>query len=176
MTSENNISKALTVRELLKCDEDDNFDPMNIDTREIQTLSQSMPADGNIDTNNAEVLAVKYLRGADICSELMAIATRYIAKTDSEMKRAYNRAFIKYKDDRSIKTDKMRVAYAELDDEYILAQNRNNEAKAFKTWVESKYSSFNKMHYMCKKLLDREYEHERAAGFNGTTPKIEDGW
>lgn len=176
MTSENNLNKALTVRDVLRCSEDDVFDPMDMNTREIQELSQSMPADGNIDINNAEVLAVKYLRGADMCSELMAIATRYAAKTDNDMKRAYNKAFIKFKDDKSIKTDKMRVAYAELDEEYILAQNYNTEAKAFLKWVESKYNSFNKMHYMCKKLLDRGYEHERAAGFNGNVPKIEEGW
>jgi len=177
MNSENKLSRSsVTLRELLHCD-DDAFNPLNMDTKEIQNLSSAMPADGNIDLNNAEVLAVKYLRGADMCSELMAIATRYLSKTDSDMRRAYNRAFIKFKDDRSIKTDKMRVAYAELDDDYIYAQDRNTEAKAFHKWVESKYNSFNKMHYMCKKLLDRGYQHEAAAGFNGNTPISEnDTW
>ena len=37
MTSENKLSRVLTARELLRCD-DDKFDPLNIDTSEIQTL------------------------------------------------------------------------------------------------------------------------------------------
>ena len=58
-----NDRQALTVRELLRCS-DPSIDPMNIDTSEIKALSDAMPKDGNIDLNNAEVLATKYLRGA----------------------------------------------------------------------------------------------------------------
>ena len=45
------------------------FDPLKLDTSELKELSQAIPKDGNIDTNNAEVLATKFLRGADLCGE-----------------------------------------------------------------------------------------------------------
>ena len=158
--------KALTVRDIIGVRE--GFDPMDIDLREIRALSDALPKDGNIDLNNAEVLATKYLRGADLCGELMAVATAYLAKTKSRKETLYNKAFVKYKDDKKFKTDKMRMAMAELDEDYIEATNRYNEAIAFSKWVSSKYDSFNKMHYMCKKILDRGYNHERMSGFNGS--------
>lgn len=150
------------------------FDPLALDTSEIRDLSNAMPKDGNIDVNNAEVLAVKYLRGADMCGELLAIATAYVAKTKHLKEIAYSRAFLKARDDKSVKTDKMRAALADLDEDYIEAINKYNEALAFVKWVDSKYNSFNKMHYMTKKILDRGYDHEKASGFNADVDKMID--
>jgi hypothetical protein len=150
------------------------FDPMALDTTEIKELSNAMPKDGNIDVNNAEALATKYLRGADLCGELIAIATAYMSRTKDAKQRAYNQAFlVKSAENKGIKTDKMRVAFAELDDDYQNACEDHNKALAFSKWVESKYSSFNKMHYLCKKILERAYSHEKAAGWNGS-PQVAD--
>jgi len=154
----------LTVRDLIGVE----FNPLDIDTSEIRELSNALPADGNIDLNNAEVLATKYLRGADICGEMLAIATAHVAKAKTKKNIAYNRAFVKYKDDKKIKTDKLRAAMAEVDDDYIDACNRYDEVLAFAKWINSKYDSFNKMHYLCKKILDRGYMHEKAASWNSS--------
>jgi len=159
------METSLTVRELLGIDK--SFDPLDFDTSEIRELSNAIPADGNIDLNNAEVLATKYLRGADICGELLAIATAHMARVKTKKNIAYNRAFVKHKDDSKIKTDKLRAAMAEIDDTYIDTCNDYDAALAFAKWVNSKYDSFNKMHYMCKKILDRGYTHEKMSGFNG---------
>jgi len=160
----------ITVRDIVGISSQNTFDPMNIDTTEIQTLSRAMPMDGNIDVNNAEVLAVKYLRGADMCGEMLAIATAHVARTKSKKDIAYNRAFLKHRNDKTVKTDKMRTALAEIDDDYIETCNRYNEALAFGKWIDAKYSSFIKMHYMCRNILKRGYEHENASGgpFNGS--------
>lgn len=156
------------------------FDPMTLDTTEIKELSNAMPKDGNIDINNAEVLATKYLRGADLCGELVAIATAYSSKTKDAKQRAYNQAFlVKSAGNNNIKTDKMRVAFAELDDDYLNACEEYNESIAFLKWVESKYSSFIKMHYMTRSIVKRGYEHEQAASWNGRPPQPEsdnEGW
>lgn len=169
-------NKSLTVRDLFGTDSE-SFSPMDIDLSEIKLLSNAMPRDGNIDVNNAEVLATKYLRGADICGELIAIATAFVGKTKSTKEIAFNRAFVKFKDDSKVKSDKMRAALAEIDDDYINATNRYNEAIAFAKWISSKYDSFNKMHYMCKKILDRAYPHERSSSWNGSiTDDIDKGW
>jgi hypothetical protein len=160
------MEKRLTVKELLNGGAD-GFDPMNLDTSEIRDLSNALPKDGNIDLNNAEVLATKYLRGSDICSELAAIATAHAQKSDTLKKKAYSEAALVKSKTAGIKTDKSRAWFAEMDDDYIEASNKYSEAIAFVKWVNNKYDSFNKMHYMCKKILDRGYAHERMAGFNG---------
>jgi hypothetical protein len=153
------------------------FDPMALDITEIKELSSALPRDGNIDINNAEVLATKYLRGVDLCGELVAMATAYVSKTKDAKQRAYNQAFlIKSSTNKSIKTDKMRVAYAELDDDYSSACEEHNKALAFFKWIESKHKSFEKMHYLCKKILERAYPHEKMAGWNGNGPTNTEGW
>src|SRR3990172_7437666 len=102
------MSDKLTVRELINGVAGvGKFDPLTLDTSEIKELSNQMPKDGNIDLNNAEVLAVKYLRGADICAELLAIATAHANRSKHLKEVAYSRAFLKSKDDKSVKTDKM---------------------------------------------------------------------
>ena len=169
--------QALTVRELLHC-ADPSIDPMNIDTSEIKALSDAMPKDGNIDLNNAEVLATKYLRGADLCAELLAVATAYVQTTDTLKKKAYSQAALersetyfteKNNGKRPEKiTDKKRTLYADMDEEFVRVCQKHDEALAFAKWVDGKYDSFNKMHYMCKKILDRGYAHEKMANFNGT--------
>lgn len=164
-------TKALTVKDLLGKDAEE-FDPMKIDTSEIKELSEAMPKDGNIDLNIAEVLATKYLRGADLCSELLAIATAYVAKTDALKKKAYSYAAMVKASESNIKTDKSRAWFADMDDDYISACNKHAEAIAFAKWVDGKYESFSKMHYMCKKMLDRGYTHERMSSFNGDVEKM----
>lgn len=154
----------LTVRDLMR----NEFNLLDIDTSEIRELSNALPRDGNIDTNNAEVLATKYLRGADICGEMLAIATAHIAKAKTKKSITYNMAFVKYKDDKKIKTDKLRAAMAEIDDDYIESCNKHDEILAFVKWIDSKYNNFIRMHYLCKKILDRAYPHERASGWNSS--------
>lgn len=162
------MSKTLTVKELMNPKE---FDIGTIDTAEIRALSDAMPADGNIDLNIAEVLAVKYLRGADLCSELLAIATHAVAKTDAQAKKAYSQACINAIN-KGAKTDKQRGWYADSDDDYLTALDKHNEALAFSKWIAGKMDSFRKMHYQCKLLLDRGYGHERMSGFSGNPEKI----
>lgn len=154
-----------------------NFDPLTLDTSEIKELSSAMPKDGNIDTNNAEVLATKYLRGADQCGELVAVATAYLSKTKDAKQRTYNQAFlIKSSLNKNIKTDKMRVAFAELDDDYSDACDEYNKARSFFKWIESKHSSFITMHYHCKKILERHYSGEKTAGWNPNPETDKDTW
>lgn len=163
-----------TLGDLLRVNKE-NFNPMNLDTSSIRALSNEVPKDGNIDINNAEVLATKFLRGADMCSELLAIATLYVSKAKDAKQHAYNQAFlIKSESNQKLKTDKLRIAFAELDEEYMEACSRYNEAIAFAKWVDSKYASFTRFHYLCKRILDRAYAHEKTGNWNGVTPDNDD--
>ena len=168
-------NKTITVGEVLGIEK--KFDPMDLDITEIKELSNALPKDGNIDINNAEILATKYLRGLDVCGELAAAAIAHVSKTKDIKQQAYNRAFlIKSSEHKNIKTDKMRVAFAELDNDYMSACVVYNRASAFAKWIDSKCKSFEKMHYLCKKLLDRAYVNESASSWNPTIIEKEDSW
>ncbi len=170
-----NKKDALTVRELLN---GEGIDPLNYDTSEIRELSSALPKDGNIDLNNAEIMATKYLRGADLCAELLAVSVAYAQKTDTIKKKLYSQAALVNAEEYFTKknggkkpdkiTDKMRLLYAEMDDDYIDASNKHDEAIAFSKWIGSKYESFIRIHYLCKKILERGYSHERASSWNGS--------
>jgi len=168
------MEKHLTIKELLNGGKD-GFDPMSIDTSEIRALSNALPKDGNIDLNNAEVLATKYLRGADICAEMLAIATAYAQKSDTLKKKAYSEAALIKSKTAGIKTDKSRAWFADADDDYIEASNKYSEAIAFVKWISNKYDSFVKIHYMCRNIVKRGYEHEQAESWNGKIPE-DSGW
>lgn len=167
------MTKHLTVRELLNSDSVD-FDPMTLDTTELKELAESIPRDGNIDMNNAEVLATKFLRGADVCSELVSIATAYVGKTDAEKKRAYGYAATVKASKAGIKAAATRGWFADQDEEYIRASNKHSEAQAFLKWVNGKLDSFTRGHYLCKKILDRAYPHEKMANWNGSIENMKE--
>lgn len=168
------MSATLTVKELIS---GSNFDPMTLDTSELKALSDCIPKDGNIDINIAEVLATKFLRGADVCSELMSIATAHVAKMDAEKKKTYGYAATVKASQANIKTTASRSWFADQDDDYIAACNKYAEAQGFLKWVIGKHESFVRGHYLCKKILDRAYPHEKQASWNGAQPNEEEkGW
>jgi len=173
------MSETTTFGDLVK---QDKFDPMSVDTSDIKELSAAIPKDGNIDINIAENLATKFLRGVDLCGEMLTVATLAIAQAKDDKQRAYNYAFLVKSTSEEwrtkIKTDKMRVSFAELDKDYEEACVRYNKCLAFHKWIDSKMSSFNKMHYLCKKILDRGYEQEKAESWQGKVDDMEydKGW
>lgn len=166
------MNAGLTVRELLN-GVNKEISPMDIDTSEIKALSDSLPKDGNIDLNQAEILATKFLRGADLCSELLAIATNYSCKMDTLKKKAYSYAALTKAVAAGIKTDKSKAWFADSDDDYCKACDKYSESLAFVKWVSSKYDSFIRAHYLCKKMLERGYSHERAGSWNGSLEEDE---
>ncbi len=168
----------ITVRDLIN-GQGINFDPMTLDTSELRALSESIPRDGNIDINVAEILATKFLRGSDICAELLAIATTQLTKADTECKRCFGVAATEKATLAKMGTAKMREWFANMDQDYINACNRYAELQGLVKWLNGKYDSFYKAHYMCKKLLDRSYAHESQAGWNGNGSVVKEensGW
>lgn len=138
-------------------------DILSIDTREIKQLSESMPANGQIDIHMAEELAAKYLRGADLCGELDALAAQLLGNAKDQKQKAYNYAFlVKSSEVKGLKTDKMRTAFAELDEDYVKACEEYNRALAFQKWVKSKHDSFVRFHYLSKKILENGHQQTSA--------------
>lgn len=164
------MTKPVTVREMLGGGEGRSFDPMTLDTSELRDLAGSIPRDGNIDINNAEVLATKFLRGADQCSELVSIAIAHVAKMDTQKKRAYGYAATVKAGQAGIKAAATRAWFADQDPEYIESCNKHAEAQAFLKWINGKLDSFTRGHYLCKQMLVRAYSHENMGGWNGNNP------
>jgi hypothetical protein len=165
------MSQALTARELFGSGVQE-FDPMNLDLTEIRSFSAMIPSDGSIDINVCEVLATRALRMADLCSELLSVATCYVSKMETEKKRCYSQAALVKATAAGIKTDKSRAWFGESDSDFIAASNKYSEGLAFVKFISSKYDSAVRLHYNCKKMLERNYSHEQASGFNCSTDKV----
>lgn len=164
-----------TLGELLRADKQE-LNVMALDTTEIKKLSNLVPRDGNIDVGIASNLATRFLRGADTCSDLVSLATLWVGRAKDTKQKTLNYAFlVKSSEDKNIKTDKMRMAFAELDEDYQAACEKYNECYAFLKWITSKQESLIKAHYLCRRILDGNAQHEQAAGWSGSSPDDDGG-
>ena len=145
-----------------------NFDPENIDVSEITELTNSIPRDGNVDIVIAEVMATKFLRGADRCSEFLSIFTWWSAKKDDEKRHAFSKAFIVTASQAGMKTATEKKAYAEGDSEYIAACEAASRAKAMKEWFKNKHESLVSAHYLMKEIAKGSRTHSRAGVADGS--------
>ena len=155
MDSANNLGEALDFA---------GFDPEKIDVAEITKLSSSIPADGNVDISIAETLAVKFLRGADKCSEVLSTLTWWVAKKEDDKRSAQAEAQLVGAAAAGIKTATDRKAFSEKDPRYLLACEALNRAKAMKQWFTNKHESFVSAHYLMKDIAKRGQSHRGASG------------
>ena len=154
------MAEKITIADALQFDA---FDPTRIDVSEINALTAAIPADGNVDANIAENMATRFLRGADRCSELLAVFTWWAAKKEDEKRHVYSAKFFEAPA-HGHKTAAARKAYAEGADDYLAACDAANKAKAMKQWVQNKHDSLVSAHYLMKQISKSERRGEPAAG------------
>jgi len=142
------------------------FDPEKIDVSEITELTGSIPKDGNVDTTIAEVMATKFLRGADRCAEILAQLTWWEGKMDDEKRHALATAFLVTAGQKGLKTMAEKKVYAEGDAEYLKACDASNKAKAMKQWFKNKHESLVSAHYLMKEIAKGGRTHQRAGVFD----------
>lgn len=140
------------------------FDPEKIDVSEITELTKSIPSDGNVDIAIAEVLATKFLRGADRCSEFLAKFTWWEAKTADDKGRAFAYASLVTAANKGLKTAIEKKTYADGDEAYLKACEISNRAKAMKQWFKNKQESFITAHYLMKEIAKGGKVHQKASG------------
>jgi hypothetical protein len=150
------------------------FDPEKIDVSEIRELTDSIPKDGNVDVVIAEVLATRFLRGADRCSEILAQLTWWEARMDDEKRRALAHASLVTAAAKGLKTATEKRTYADADPEYLKACETANRAKAMKQWFKNKHESFVSAHYLMKEIAKGGRSHLGAGG--GSSSWGEKGW
>jgi hypothetical protein len=142
------------------------FNPEKIDVSEITELTESIPKDGNVDTTIAEVLATKFLRGADRCSEILAQLTWWESKMDDEKRHAFSTAMLVTAAQKGLKTATEKKAYADGDAEYLKVCEVSNRAKAMKQWFKNKHESLVSAHYLMKDIAKGGRTHQRAGQFD----------
>jgi hypothetical protein len=159
------MSKAITVREKLDLI---GFDPMNIDVSEFEDLSKAMPRDANIDLAIAEELAVKYLRAADRCSEILSTLIWYEGSVKAKKNAIKNRLFLVAKDE-GYKTSEERRAYSEGHEDYLSADMELVTAFAARKNFEMRHDFFLRSHQYMKEKMRSETKHMVSSGFSETS-------
>jgi len=152
---------AKTLGEVL---EFESFAPEQMDIADIQELSDSIPRDGHVDIPIAESLAVRFLRGADTCSEILCKIVWWLAKKEGEAQHAYTKAMLVKAGAAGHKTAKEKEKFASGDAEYLKASEEVARAKAMKKWLENKHSSLISAHYLMKDIAKGNIRGRDAEG------------
>ncbi len=139
------------------------FNPENIDVSDIQSMSKNIPKDGNVDIAIADKLAIQFLRGADLCSELIGKLSWWVAKKKDEAREALQHAALVTAPSKGYKTVSEKKMYADGDPKYQEANSEFNKAEAMLLWVKNKHSSLVSAHYMMKQIAKESEMHFQAS-------------
>ena len=139
------------------------FNPFNVDLSEIKDMLKMIPKTGVIDLNVAEEMATQFVRGADVCVELLSVAARYEGRMIAQKKKAWAEAMYIRAKKLELKTAKEKEAYADSDEEYLVWNEKAVDAVAFKKWVENKYEIFLKAHHLSKSIFESSKRQEGRA-------------
>lgn len=143
----------------------DMFSVEDIDTSEIDELSEWLPRNGIIDINIAERGLVLTLHGQNICQEKIAKVDHLISIKEGKKNKAWTKAALEKASVAGHKVVKNREWFAQADDDFIEACNEVAIAKAAKKWLENKAAYFSGWHYAFKTFLKRDYSLEKLGNF-----------
>ena len=146
-----------------------NFSIENIDTSEIDKLSNWLPSNSTMDLNIAEQGLIVTLNAQNICQEKIAQVDRLIGLKESEKNKAWAQAALVKAVAAGHTTIKSKEWFAQADDDYIGVCNELVVAKACKKWFENKASYFSGWHYAFKTFLKRDYGLEKLGNFQPIT-------
>ena len=142
----------------------DSFSIKNIDIKSIEEVESSLPTNGIVDLNIAEVGLLRTLEGQNLCQERIVQIDRWIGHLESLKNKAWSDAALNKAVKSGLKTAKDKEWFSQADDNYIEACNNLILAKASKKWLENKAGYFLGWHYALKTFLKRDYSIEAASG------------
>lgn len=129
----------------------------NLVMSEIIAISNEIPDNVNqLTALQAEHLAGRFLKGFELCGDLYAMAIGHEIKMESLKKKEFGTALLVRSKAQGHKTAADKTAYAQMDDTYLAAEQKYNEAKMFRVMVSQKHQTFEKAHYHMRKLADRD--------------------
>ena len=139
------------------------FNPETIDVSDIQEISKNIPKDGNVDIAIADKLALQFLRGADLCSELIGKLSWWVARKKDNARAALQHAALVTAPSMGFKTASEKKLYADGDAKYREANDEFNKAEAMLLWAKNKHSSLISAHYMMKHIAQGSERHFKAS-------------
>jgi len=140
------------------------FTPEKVDVGDLNELSKHVPKDGHVDLGIAENLAVRFLRGADSCAELLGKLTWWLARKEDEKRAVFKEAMLVRATGAGFKTAKEKQIFAEADKEYLVACEAVSRAKVMVQWCKDKQRSLINAHYLMKHILGNNNAHRNASG------------
>jgi len=144
----------------------ENFSIKSIDIKSIEEVASSLPTNGVVDLNIAEVGLLRPLEGQNLCQERVVQIDRWIGHLESLKNKAWSDAALNKAVKSGLKTAKDKEWFSQADDDYIDACNNLTLAKASKKWLENKAGYFLGWHYALKTFLKRDYSIEAASNIS----------
>jgi len=138
------------------------FDPLSIDVSAIQALAKEVPEDGRIELTEAEELSIKFLYGAELCSDLLSVLVRYILYKEGSVSARKAESFGKMNEE-GVKVTVQIHQYAS-DTAYKEAVMSLADAKGVKDWLQRKHDNLVRAHYFCKDLVSNYNQDLRMSG------------
>jgi hypothetical protein len=149
------------------------FSIKDIDIKSIEDIEAALPANGIVDLNIAERCLLLTLEGQNQCQERIVQIDRWISHLDAGKNKAWSDAALNKAVKAGHKTAKDKEWFAQADDDYIAACNKQVLAKACKKWLENKAGYFSGWHYALKTFLKRDYSIEAASSIGFGASKTE---
>lgn len=146
--------------------------------KNIAKIARKMPDSvASIDGNTARELAALFLKGVELCGELVSIATLYEDKTNENKRRARSYAMLIVAKEKGFGgTVKEKEAYADIDPDALRAGDEHARAKMFRMLVENKREDLNKAHYLMRRLSEGEIaSHAELSGRNSIDTAVVKG-
>lgn len=141
------------------------FSVENIDTSQLDDVSNWLPKNGVVDLNIAEQGLIHTLHAQNLCQDIIVKIDRWIGIKEAEKDKAWTKAALEKAGQAGHKTIKNKEWFAQADEDYIEANNQLTLAKACKKYFEKKSDYFSGWHYAFKTFLKRDYDLERLGNF-----------
>lgn len=129
----------------------------NLMLPEIIAISRSIPENVNgLDSLAATDLANKFLKGQDMCGELLSLAVSYELKMSAITDATFSEAILVRAKAAGIGNATERKIFGSSDPQYLAANLKLTQAKMFKVLLEEKRNVFGKGHHLMKSLIQKE--------------------
>lgn len=137
----------------------------NLMLTDIIAISRCIPEDVNsLDAFAATDLANKFLKGQDMCGELLSLAISYELKMSALTDATFSEAVLVRAKAAGINSATERKIYGSGDEQYLAANNNLIRAKMFRSLLEEKRNMFGKAHHLMKSLITKDNQ-----GFDSDT-------
>lgn len=123
--------------------------------KNVADIASKIPdSSSSISSLVAQELATLFLKGMEMCGDLVSVATHYESMMIQEKKKARAEAILIRAAEKNIKTAKEREIYADMDEVYLKAEVEAINAHMFLVLIENKRDDLKSAHYYMRKIAE----------------------